>query len=95
MSNSNQISSLLNAPKWKFKEPKRIPPKLELNSFTLNTNKSFKEKEKQKQMQTQETNIERSSCCCINNCSFSTNSESEEEYQNKSNNIFNFIVKRK
>ena len=85
MSNIDQISSILNAPKWKFKEPNRVPPKLDLNSYNINTKKSFKE------TQSEQRNRERS--CFINNCSFSTNSESEEEYQTKSN-IFNLIVKR-
>ena len=87
MSNINQISSILNAPKWKFKEPTRHPPKLNLNSLTINTTKTFKEHEP---IQLNQERI----CCCINNYSFSTNSESEEEYQPNIC-IFNLIVQRK
>lgn len=73
--NVNQKEQICNAPRWKFKIPKKIPPKFSLNSHFPNSNKHF---ELQNNLQNQNLPLEN-----LNNCSLSTNSESDDEYQTK------------
>ena len=65
-------NQMCNAPSWKFKTPKAFPPKLSLNYYSPKSNKHF-ELENKHQNVTVPVNM--------NNCSISTNPESDDEYQ--------------
>jgi hypothetical protein len=70
--NIKSINQLCNAPSWKYKTPTIFPPKLSLNYYFQKSNKHFELENRQPNVIVPVN---------MNNCSLSTNSESDDEYQ--------------
>ena len=83
--NINSINQLCNAPCWKYKTPKAFPPKLSLNYYFPKTNKHF-ELENKHQNVIVPINL--------NNCSLSTNSESDDDECQVNISILSFLEKQ-